>query len=71
MNFVIIKSGFGEYWIGKTKLPIKEGSIFGTFEDTVDCAIDMADSITNQADLEDEIEEEVEEISKEMERWIA
>ncbi len=73
-NYVIMRSGFGDYWVGKIKLPVDNKSIFTTFEEATENAMDRTDSKDNTYELEealDEGEEEVETIRKEMEKWIA
>lgn len=70
MNFAIMRSGFGDYWIGKTELPVKDGSIFSTLEDALDQAKSLNDSIENQDELDATTEEDVEEVDDAMvERW--
>ena len=73
MNFAIMRSGFGGYWIGKTKREVKDGSIFSTFNDAIEEAKNLNDSIENLGELEEmeeEGEEAIEKISKGMEQWI-
>ena len=70
MNFAIMKSRFGDYWVGKTKLETNGASIFSIFDEAVDEAKALNDSIENLYELEEATEEEAEEIPKEMERWI-
>lgn len=40
-NYAIIRSVFGDYWIGKTKLKADEKSIFSKREDAVNQAQDL------------------------------
>jgi len=70
MNFVVMKSGFGDYWIGGTKLEADEKVVFSDFESAIEKAEDLNDSIENQEELEEMTEEEVEEILEGTEKFI-
>lgn len=35
-NYAVVRSTFGDYWIGKTKLSEKPGSIFSSFADALE-----------------------------------
>lgn len=70
MNFAVMKSGFGGYWIGKTKLETNGTSIFSTFDEAMEEAKSLNDSVENLDELEAAKEEDVEELRKEMEKWI-
>lgn len=69
-NFAIIKSIFGDYWIGKTKLPIKPGCIFSDF----DAALEEAKQHASYEDVmemeSDEYQDETEVIQEDVERFI-
>lgn len=74
MKFVIMLSGFGDYWIGKfneakVDLP-KEAKAFDDYNDALQEALDLADSVENQDELESEEEDEVEEHGENMLKWI-
>ena len=68
--FAIVKSVFGDYWIGKTKLEPNGTSVFPTFNEATERAIELTDSISNMDELEEVMEEKVEVIEKECEKWI-
>lgn len=75
MKFVIMKSGFGDYWIGRfdeTKVDLS-GDIkaFNDYEDALEEALGLADSIENQDILECECEENIEELNANMIKWKA
>lgn len=69
-NFAIGKFLFGDYWVGKTKLEVNNKSIFSTFEEAIEEAIDLTDSISERDELECTEEEDIEIIEPEIERWI-
>lgn len=69
-SFAIAKSIFGDYWIGKTKLEPNGVSVFSTFEEATEEAIELTDSISNRDELESILEEDVEDIDAECEKWI-
>ena len=75
MKFVIMKSGFGSYWISKfdetkVKLP-KKVKEFSNYDDALQKALSMNDSIENEDELISTEENEIEELSEDMLRWIA
>lgn len=75
MNYVIGKSGFGDYWIGKTPKPVKGKLNFQTFEDAKEEALSRNDSIENQSELNVEEEDyfcddEERFLRKAMYRWL-
>ena len=74
MKYVVMRSGFGDYWIGKTKLELPDDArAFDGFEDAREEAMALCDQCENRDELElmdeDEIEDEI--TSKEMFRWLA
>ena len=74
MKYVIMKSGFGDIWIGKfdeTKVDLPESAkAFDDYEDALDEALDLNDSIENQDELESVEENEITELDENMLRWI-
>lgn len=74
MKFVVMKSGFGDYWIGKfddTKVDLpKEAKAFDDYEDALEEALALNDSIENQDELESVEEDDIEELNEDMLRWI-
>ena len=75
MKFVIMKSGFGDYWIGKfdeTKvdLPVN-AKAFDEYDDALNTALDLNDSIENQDELVSVEEDEIDELDDGMLAWIA
>ena len=69
-NFAVLRSAFGDYWVGKIKQKPDKKSIFSTFDEATNRVLDLTDSILNQDDLEMVEEDEVEELSQKMEKWI-
>lgn len=75
MKFVIMKSGFGDYWIGKfdekkVDLPIT-AKVFDDYDDALDETLDLNDSIENRNELESVEEEDIDELGGDMLKWIA
>lgn len=70
LNFAVLKSMFGDYWVGKIEREPDGKSIFSTFDEATNNAVDLTDSIENRDELEMIEESEVEELCPEMERWI-
>ncbi len=71
LNFAVMRGGFGDLWIAKTKLSVKDGSIYSTFDEAQQRAIDLNDSVENLLDLQEaSLHEELQEIEEDMERWI-
>ena len=63
MNYAVLRSAFGDYWVGKTNLAVREGSIFSTFEEAREVALDLSEeNPINQIELEEETEETAEEV---------
>lgn len=69
-NYAIMRSGFGDYWVGKILKDTNSTSIFSTFDEATENAIEMTDSKENTEELESVDEEDCEMIRKEMEKWI-
>lgn len=57
-NYAIIRSAFGDYWVGKTKLKADEKSIFSKREDAVNYAQDLFCSNNPEFDIYAEEEDE-------------
>ena len=71
IHFVIGRSAFGDYWVGKTKnRRLTEKRQFNSFEDATEAAIEMTDSIVNRDELESVDPKECESVGKDMERWL-
>lgn len=70
LNFAVLKSMFGDYWIGKIGLKPDGKSIFPTFAEAMNKALTLNDSIENADKLEMIEEEDIEEIRPEMKKWI-
>ena len=70
-----MKSGFGDYWIGKfneTKMDFpKNVEAFDDFEDAQDVAIDLCNQCENRDELESTEEEEIDEFDENMLKWTA
>jgi phage regulator Rha-like protein len=69
-----MKSGFGDYWIGKfdemkVDLP-KKAKTFDDYDEALSAALDSNDSIENEEELESIEEDDVEELGENMLRWI-
>lgn len=74
MKFVLMKSGFGDYWIGKfdeTKVDLPENArTFDDYDDALEEALALNDSIANQDELESVEEDDIEELDENMLKWI-
>lgn len=70
LNYAILRSGFGDLWVGKIALPADEKTIFANFDDALEIAKELNDSIQNAEDLENTVEEELEPLDKNMVKWI-
>ncbi len=70
MNYAIVKSLFGDHWIGKTKLPVKDGAIFDNFNDALEEAKTFA-AWGSVAEMELAFDlDEIEIIKKKVEKFI-
>jgi len=69
-NFAVVRSVFGDIWIGKTQLPTNDSSIFADF----DSALEVAKHHGSYEDIEEimaaEENDETEEIPKNIEHFI-
>ena len=70
LNYAVMRSGFGDLWIGKTPTKPNGKSIFGNFDDALERARQLNDSIENAMELDDMVEEDIEPLSKDMAKWI-
>lgn len=71
MNFAVMRSMFGDFWVGKTRLEPNGVGVFASWDEAVGKAMDLAAFVEeNLTELQEALEEEVEEISPEMEKWI-
>lgn len=71
MNFAVMRTMFGDLWVGKTKLEPNGVGVFASWGEAMEKAVDLAAfADENLAELEDAEEEEAEEISPESEKWI-
>ena len=69
-NYVILRSIFGDYWVGKTLMKVNNRSVFSTFDETIAEAIEITDSVENTEELQNCLKKECEIVIKEMEKWI-
>lgn len=71
MKYIIMRSSFGDYWIGKTKLELPDNAkAFDNFEDAREKAMTLCTSCENRDELEF-TEEDVEEIiDKKIFKWL-
>lgn len=70
LNYAVLRSGFGDLWVGKIALPADEKTIFTDFDNALKTAKGLNDSIENTEELEDTVEEELEPLNKNMIKWI-
>ena len=70
LNYAVMRSGFGNLWIGGTYLEPNGKSIFAAFDDALEQARSLNDSIENANELDDTTEEDVKLIGDDMGRWI-
>lgn len=73
MKYAIMRSGFGDYWVGKTELELPgDAKAFDDYEDAQDEAVSLCTQCTNRDEVESIEEADVEEITnKEMLNWLA
>ena len=69
-NYAVMRSGFGDYWIGGTYLKPNGNSIFTDFVEALQTAKNLNDSIENADELDATTEEDIEVLRKKMEQWI-
>lgn len=70
MNYAVMETMFGAFWVGKTRLEPNGVGVFTTFDEAVEAAMDLNDSIENLEELQDAEETEAETISEAAEKWI-
>jgi len=70
LNYAVLRSGFGDLWVGKIALPADEKTIFTNFDDALETAKKLNDSIENAEELDEIVEEELELLDKDMAKWI-
>ena len=70
LNYAVMRSGFGNLWIGGTHLKPNGKSIFVDFDEALQTAKNLNDSIENADELDDTTEEDIEPLGKNMARWI-
>ncbi len=70
VSYAVLRSGFGDVWIGKVALDPDGNSIFADFDDAIERARELNDSIENAAELDDTTEEDLELLDTRMEKWI-
>ena len=73
MKFIIMKSAFGDFWIGKTNLALPEhAKSFDLFGDAKEEAMALCTQCEDRDELEFMEEDEIEDIvNKEMWKWLA
>ena len=73
MKFIVMRSVFGDLWVGKTDLELpKDAKKFDTFEDAKKEAMGLCVTCDNRDELEYVEEDEIEEITgKKMLKWLA
>ncbi len=69
-SYAILRSGFGDLWVGKIELEPNGKTIFANFDDAIEEAKGLNDSIENAEELDEIAEEDLELLGKEMEKWI-
>ncbi len=70
MNYAVIRTVFGDIWVGKTKLEPNDVGVFATWDEAQEAAFDTWPSEDNCAELEDAYEDEAETIHESMEKFI-
>ena len=69
-SYAILRSGFGDLWVGKVELEPDGNSIFANFDDAMEKAKQLNDSIKNAEELDDTTEEDLEVLRPDMHKWI-
>jgi len=67
-NYGIVQTAFGDFWIGTTKLPVKDGCIFDNFDSALGVAKELA-SYVNVVEMESK-DYKIEEICEVAEKFI-
>ena len=70
MNFAVMKTIFGDIWVGKTKLEPNGVGVFATWDEANDAAFGLWPNEVNCAELEDALEDEAETIQEGAEKFI-
>lgn len=70
MNYAVMRSMFGDFWVGKTCLEPNGVGVFATWDEAMDTAMDLTDSVDNRDELEDALETEAETVEDGAEKWI-
>lgn len=71
MNYAVMRTTFGDFWVGKTNLEPNGVGVFATWDEALEKALDLAwGHDDNLYELEEALEEEAEEIRKAAEKWI-
>ncbi len=70
LNYAVMRSGFGDLWVGGTYLKPNGNSIFADFNEALQTAKNLNDSIENADELDATTEEDIEPFGKGMEKWI-
>lgn len=69
-SYAVLRSGFGDLWVGKIKLEPDEKSVFACFSDAIERAKELNDSIDNADELDETVEEDLEPLEGTMKKWI-
>jgi len=71
MNYAVMKTVFGDYWVGKTNLEPNGVGVFASWDEAVDTALDLSSfNEDNHYEIEEALEEEAEEVRMDMQKWI-
>ncbi len=71
MNYAVMRTLFGDYWVGKTNLEMNDVGVFSTWDEAVETALDLSSlNEDNRYEIENALEEEAEEVHEDMEKWI-
>lgn len=70
MNYAVMRTMFGNYWIGKTDLEPNGVGVFATWDEALEAALDLWPDEDNCAELEDALEAEAETIQEGAAKWI-
>ncbi len=71
MNYAVMGTMFGDYWVGKTRLEPNGVGVVASWDEAMAVAMDLAAfADDNLAELEDAEEAEAEEIHESAEKWI-
>lgn len=70
MNYAVMRTIFGDIWVGKTNLEPNGVGVFADWDDAIQVAFDMCPSEPNRFELEDALFVEAETIKEGMEKFI-